>query len=167
MLTTGLWASEGVDFAIWCYAQLLQTGFAQPLHNRCTTVTTTVLPHCDRMQLLSDYARQMEGFSKISGVLFLNAQELGYMFSKHNGPLCFENVYIFITSQNEREETTQNTTVPKSAACASYKSNYVTYITATYTHAKRRWNELYYWSKWKRRNYSKYNRYQKCCVCKL
>jgi hypothetical protein len=30
----------------------------------------------------------------------------------------------FITGQNEREETTQNTTVTKSAACASYKSNY-------------------------------------------
>jgi hypothetical protein len=30
----------------------------------------------------------------------------------------------------EREETTQNTIVTKSAACASYKSNYVTYITA-------------------------------------
>ncbi len=28
---------------------------------------------------------------------------------------------IFITGQNEREETTQNTTVTKSAACASYK----------------------------------------------
>ncbi len=41
----------------------------------------------------------------------------------------------FITGQNEREETTQNTTVTKSAACASYKSNDVTYITATYTHA--------------------------------
>ncbi len=27
----------------------------------------------------------------------------------------------FITGQNEREETTQNTTVTKSAACASYK----------------------------------------------
>ncbi len=39
----------------------------------------------------------------------------------------------FITGQNEKEETTQNTTVTKSAACASYKSNYVTYITATYT----------------------------------
>jgi hypothetical protein len=41
----------------------------------------------------------------------------------------------FITGQNEREQTTQNTTVTKSAACASYKSNYVTYITATYTRA--------------------------------
>jgi hypothetical protein len=51
-------------------------------------------------------------------------------------------IYIknFITGQNEREETTQNTTVTKSAACASYKSNYVTYITATYTRAKRRWH---------------------------
>ncbi len=39
---------------------------------------------------------------------------------------------FFITGQNEREETTQNTTVTKSAACASYKSNYVTYITATH-----------------------------------
>ncbi len=37
----------------------------------------------------------------------------------------------FITGQKEREETTQNTTVTKSAACASYKSIYVTYITAT------------------------------------
>ncbi len=27
--------------------------------------------------------------------------------------------------------------------------------------------EIYYWSKWKRRNYSRYNRYQKCCVRKL
>jgi hypothetical protein len=27
--------------------------------------------------------------------------------------------------------------------------------------------KIYYWSKWKRRIYSKYNRYQKCCVCKL
>jgi hypothetical protein len=42
----------------------------------------------------------------------------------------------FITGQNEREETTQNTTVTKSAACASYKSNYVKYITATYTRAR-------------------------------
>jgi hypothetical protein len=45
----------------------------------------------------------------------------------------------FITGQNEREETTQNTTVTKSAAsrCASYnldQSNYVTYITATLQH---------------------------------
>jgi hypothetical protein len=46
----------------------------------------------------------------------------------------------FITGQNEREETTQNTIVTKSAVCASYKSNYVTYITATYTRAKRRWH---------------------------
>jgi hypothetical protein len=29
----------------------------------------------------------------------------------------------FITGQNEREETTQNTTVTKSAACASYTLN--------------------------------------------
>ncbi len=27
--------------------------------------------------------------------------------------------------------------------------------------------EFYYWSKWKRRNYSRYNRYQKCCLRKL
>ncbi len=39
----------------------------------------------------------------------------------------------FITGHNEREETTQDTIVTKSAACASYKSNCVTYITATYT----------------------------------
>jgi hypothetical protein len=30
----------------------------------------------------------------------------------------------FITGQNEREETTQDAIVTKSAACASYKSNY-------------------------------------------
>jgi hypothetical protein len=48
----------------------------------------------------------------------------------------------FITGQNEREETTpwQDTIVTKSAACASYEINYVTYITATYTRAKRRWH---------------------------
>jgi hypothetical protein len=86
----------------------------------------------------------------------------------------------FIIGQNEREETTQDTIVTKSAACAIYKSNYVThvtdahrqnlllvkmkekkllkiqslpkvlrsqamrnyltYITATYTRAKRRWH---------------------------
>jgi hypothetical protein len=34
----------------------------------------------------------------------------------------------FITGQNEREETTQDTIVTKSAACASYEINYVTYI---------------------------------------
>ncbi len=45
-----------------------------------------------------------------------------------------------ITGQNEREETTQDTIVTKNAACASYKSNYVTYTTATYTRAKRRWH---------------------------
>ncbi len=28
-------------------------------------------------------------------------------------------------------------------------------------------NQIYYWSKWKRRNYSRCNRYQKCCVRKL
>jgi hypothetical protein len=50
---------------------------------------------------------------------------------------CVEKM-IFITGQNEREETTQNTTVTQSAACASYKSNYVTHITGTYTRAKRR-----------------------------
>jgi hypothetical protein len=33
---------------------------------------------------------------------------------------------IFITGQNEREETTQDTIVTKSAAYASYRSNYVT-----------------------------------------
>jgi hypothetical protein len=33
----------------------------------------------------------------------------------------------FITGENEREETTQNTIVTKIAACASYKSDYVTY----------------------------------------
>ncbi len=27
--------------------------------------------------------------------------------------------------------------------------------------------KIYYWSKWKRRNYSRCNRYQKCCVRKL
>ncbi len=44
----------------------------------------------------------------------------------------------FFTGQNEREETTQDTIVTKSAAYASYEINYVTYITATYTRAKRR-----------------------------
>jgi hypothetical protein len=43
----------------------------------------------------------------------------------------------FITG-NEREETTQDTIVTKSAACASYEINYLyTYITATYTRAKK------------------------------
>ncbi len=46
----------------------------------------------------------------------------------------------FITGQNEREETTQDTIVTKSAACASYEINYLTYITARYTRAKRRWH---------------------------
>jgi hypothetical protein len=46
----------------------------------------------------------------------------------------------FIAGQNEREETTQDTIVTKSAACASYEIHYVTYITATYTRAKRRWH---------------------------
>ncbi len=67
-----------------------------------------------------------------------------------------------ITGQNEREETTQDTIVTESAAFASYEINYLTYITATYTKRK-----IYYWSKRKRRNYSRYNRYQKCCVRKL
>jgi hypothetical protein len=44
----------------------------------------------------------------------------------------------FITGQNEREETTQDAIVTKSAAFASYEINYLTYITATYTRAKRR-----------------------------
>ncbi len=35
----------------------------------------------------------------------------------------------FISGQNEREETTQDTIVTKSAACASYEINYLTYIT--------------------------------------
>ncbi len=48
--------------------------------------------------------------------------------------------WIFITGQNEREETTQDTIVTKSAAFASYEINYLTYITATYTRAKRRWH---------------------------
>ncbi len=39
----------------------------------------------------------------------------------------------------------------KSAAC---------YLTGLQT---RNLRKIYYWSKWKRRNYSKYNRYQKCC----
>jgi hypothetical protein len=39
-----------------------------------------------------------------------------------------------------REETTQDTIVTKSAAFASYEINYLTYITATYTRAKRRWH---------------------------
>jgi hypothetical protein len=39
----------------------------------------------------------------------------------------------FITGQNEREETTQDAIVTKSAAFASYEINYLTYITATYT----------------------------------
>jgi hypothetical protein len=46
----------------------------------------------------------------------------------------------FITGQNEREETTQSTIVTKRAAFASYEINYLTYITATYTLAKRRWH---------------------------
>jgi hypothetical protein len=37
----------------------------------------------------------------------------------------------FITGQNEREETTQDTIVTKRAAFASYEINYLTYITAT------------------------------------
>ncbi len=53
-------------------------------------------------------------------------------------PLIFNS----IAGQKERKESTQNTTITKR-------------------------KELYYWSKWKRRNYSKYNRYPKCCVCKL
>jgi hypothetical protein len=36
----------------------------------------------------------------------------------------------FITGQNEREETTQDAIVTKSAAFASYEINYLTYITA-------------------------------------
>jgi hypothetical protein len=44
----------------------------------------------------------------------------------------------FITGQNEREETTQDAIVTKSAAFASYEINYLTYITATYTRAKRK-----------------------------
>jgi hypothetical protein len=48
----------------------------------------------------------------------------------------------FITGQNEREETTQDTIVTKSAAYASYEINYVTYITATYTRAKRHWHGM-------------------------
>ncbi len=51
---------------------------------------------------------------------------------KTRGTIVSEN---FITGQNEREETTQDTIVTKSAACASYEINYVTYITATYTRA--------------------------------
>ncbi len=47
---------------------------------------------------------------------------------------------LFITGQNEREETTQDAIVTKSAAFASYEINYLTYITATYTRAKRRWH---------------------------
>ncbi len=27
--------------------------------------------------------------------------------------------------------------------------------------------EIYYWSKWKKRNYSRYNRFQKCCLRNL
>jgi hypothetical protein len=49
----------------------------------------------------------------------------------------------FITGQNEREETTQDAIVTKSAAFASYEINYLTYITATYTRAKRRWHEKF------------------------
>ncbi len=49
-------------------------------------------------------------------------------------------MHNFITGQNELEETTQDTIVTKSAAYASYEINYVTYITATYTRAKRRWH---------------------------
>jgi hypothetical protein len=37
----------------------------------------------------------------------------------------------FITGQNEREETTQDTIVTKRAVFASYEINYLTYITAT------------------------------------
>ncbi len=37
----------------------------------------------------------------------------------------------FITGQNEREETTQDAIVTKSAAFASYEINYLTYITAS------------------------------------
>jgi hypothetical protein len=48
----------------------------------------------------------------------------------------------FITGQNEREETTQDAIVTKSAAFASYEINYLTYITATYTRAKRRWQTI-------------------------
>jgi hypothetical protein len=45
----------------------------------------------------------------------------------------------FITGQLfEMKE--KDTIVTKSAACASYEINYVTYITATYTRAKRRWH---------------------------
>jgi hypothetical protein len=51
---------------------------------------------------------------------------------KSESPISY---IVSSTGQNEREETTQNTTVTQSAACASYKSNYVTYITATYTSA--------------------------------
>ncbi len=63
-----------------------------------------------------------------------------YMLTKEKAVLDGFAEMKFITGQNEREETTQNTTITKRAACASYKSNYVTYITATYTRAKRRWH---------------------------
>jgi hypothetical protein len=55
--------------------------------------------------------------------------------------VCSQVRLKFITGQKEREGTTQDTIVTKSAACASrYEINYVTYITATYTRAKRRWH---------------------------
>jgi hypothetical protein len=45
--------------------------------------------------------------------------------------MCVCTEKIFITGQNEREETTQDTIVTKSAAYASYKSNYVTMLEAS------------------------------------
>jgi hypothetical protein len=61
-------------------------------------------------------------------------KEEDHRISEHN-TLIF-NDEEFITGQNEREETTQDTIVTKSAAFASYEINYLTYITATYTRAK-------------------------------
>jgi hypothetical protein len=40
--------------------------------------------------------------------------------------VCMRDIKTLLLVKNERQETTQNTTVTKSAACASY--NYVTYI---------------------------------------
>jgi hypothetical protein len=62
------------------------------------------------------------------GVNTIEGHNLWRAVSDSNDSSLFK--VSFITGQNEREETTQDAIVTKSAAFASYEINYLTYITA-------------------------------------
>jgi hypothetical protein len=82
-------------------------------------------------------------------------------------PSCYCDVSVMFS---ESETHTWQSTVRKNKNSVSHQTvPLMCCICFTATAATKSYIGIYFITgqKWKRRNYSKYNRYQKCCVCKL